>query len=128
MSEEIVDKIVKGTTKVLTHESCDICPDTLGFLGKADNFQIPVELTEVKHSTDDGQKWIETGHLVDAQGNLKTPQIIKCDVYESGKEECKEISGFNESDFESWRKKAAAAVTEQIKKEETTDNPTPQTQ
>ena len=85
--QEKIDKIIKGKTKILTHDKCEVCPDTLGFLGKQDNFGIPVENVEVKYTTDEGKKWINDDKLADDQGNIKTPAIEKCDVYESGKED-----------------------------------------
>lgn len=106
MSSETSKKIIKGKAKVLSHENCNVCPDTIGFLSNKDNFGVPVEFNEIKHSTDEGKKWIETDNLVDTDGNIKTPAIEKCDIYEDNTEDCKKITGFNKDDFANWKKQS----------------------
>lgn len=63
---------------------------------------IPIEMLEITPESDAGKKIIETKGNNE---NIKMPIIKKCNIYESGEEDCKEIEGFAKEDYSDWEPK-----------------------
>jgi hypothetical protein len=110
-------KIVGKRVSYIGSDDCQGCNDMEDLFAKnKENLEIPVEFKKTDINSDDAKKIIEEKKLVDDKGNVATPFIQRCDVYEDKHEDCKEITGFKEDDWKDYFKKKAEIETH---KEET---------
>src|SRR5689334_13466670 len=104
MSEE--HKVVSRRMSYLGADGCSGCHDLEDFVSKnKENLEIPLEIKKTDINSDEGKKLVEEKKLVNDKGEVATPHIQICDIYDDKKEECKEISGFKESDLSGYFKK-----------------------
>lgn len=97
------EKIVKTEIKSWGHpvkddhgKECKSCVDLDNFV-KSDitpNSSIPIDYTMKDIYTDEGKKYAEDKKI----GEMPNTEV--CDIYESGKRDCKDIKGFDPKDFE----------------------------
>ena len=105
MSEQ-EHKIVSRRVSYLGSDDCDGCHSLEDFVSKNNvNTEIPVEIKKTDINSEDAKKIIEEKKLVDDKGNVATPFIQRCDVYDDKHEDCKEITGFKEEEWKDYFKK-----------------------
>jgi hypothetical protein len=108
LSEQKQDehKIVSRRVSYLGSDDCDGCHSLEDFVSKNNNnTEIPVEIKKTDIKSDDAKKLIEEKKLVNDKGEVATPFIQRCDVYDDKHEDCKEITGFKEEDWKDYFKK-----------------------
>jgi hypothetical protein len=99
-------KIVSRRVSYLGSDDCDGCHSLEDFVSKNNNnTEIPVEVKKTDIKSDDAKKLIEEKKLVNDKGEVATPFIQRCDVYDNKEEKCTEITGFKEEEWKDYFKK-----------------------
>lgn len=104
MSEK---KLVGIRSETVTSENCEACEKLDGFydgLGKELGESIKFDNLKLDANSEEGKKYITDHNLLNENQEFSAPNINLCKIYDDDTEDCKTITGYNETELNEFKK------------------------